>query len=174
MRSVSTVLAAPRRLTALAAGLTALLLTCGFLLTTQTANAARAEGAAVPGERATANAAPAGSPAVSGEPVVWVSAGGSASCGSEPCRYWVVHWENLGDGAHEVACWAGDTSAQGGPSYWHDLTTHATTWAGSTKYTVRGDSGSAQLPCFTGRSYNGTAIGVKTPDALYSGSTWNI
>ncbi|WP_242504471.1 Ig-like domain-containing protein [Promicromonospora panici] len=109
-------------------------------------------------------------------PELWVSSSGvSAGCEFERCEYWVIHWKNMGPGNHQVACWAGDTSNNGGPREWHDIRSHATTWAGSsTKTTVSGDSGSKQVGCYMGGSYNGTAVGVKTPDNLYKGSTWNI
>jgi hypothetical protein len=109
-------------------------------------------------------------------PVYRISSSGvSAGCENERCEYWQITWDNLGGGNHQVACWAGDTSSDGGPSYWHDIKSHAQTWNGSeTKATISGNSGSKRLSCFMGRSYNGTAIGVKTPDNLYKVSTWNI
>ncbi|WP_253838880.1 fibronectin type III domain-containing protein, partial [Promicromonospora thailandica] len=103
------------------------------------------------------------------------SSGVSAGCANERCEYWTISWDNLGAGSHQVACWAGDTSNNGGPSYWHDIhEPHPTTWQGSTKYTISGNEGSQRMSCFMGRSYNGTAVGVKTSDDLYTGSTWNI
>ncbi|WP_454855652.1 Ig-like domain-containing protein [Promicromonospora soli] len=103
------------------------------------------------------------------------SSGVSAGCSNERCEYWMINWKNLGPGNHQVACWAGDTSNNGGPSYWHDIhPPHPTTWSGSTKYTISGDTGSQRMSCYMGRTYNGTAVGVHTPDALYKGSTWNI
>ncbi|MBE1877575.1 fibronectin type III domain-containing protein, partial [Myceligenerans pegani] len=117
---------------------------------------------------ATSNARP--------QPQFWVTSSGvSAGCSNERCEYWTINWRNAGSGNHQVACWAGDTSAQGGPREWHDIKSHATNWSGSaTKTTVSGDSGSKRVDCYMGRSYNGTAVGVKTPDDLYTGSTWNI
>jgi hypothetical protein len=106
------------------------------------------------------------------QPKAWVTAGSDAGCSNETCRYWVVHWENFGSGNHQVACWAGDTPEVKG---WHDIKSHKKTWEGSaTKHTVSGNSGSKQLSCYMGRSYNGTAVGVKTPDNLFKGSTWRI
>lgn len=154
MHSVSTIATVPARLSAFVAGLAACLLACAFLLTAPAAGAA-----------------PAAAAAAADEPHAWVTAGSLAPCDTETCRYWVVHWENLGDGEHQVACWAGATPEV---PVWHDIETHATTWAESVKYTIEGDSGSAQLPCYMGRSYNGTAVGVKTPGALHTGSTWNV
>jgi hypothetical protein len=109
-------------------------------------------------------------------PELWVTSSGvSAGCANERCEYWMINWKNMGPGNHQVACWAGDTSNNDGPSYWHDIhEPHPTTWAGSTKYTVSGDSGSQRMSCFMGQSYNGTAVGVHTRDGLYKGSTWNI
>jgi hypothetical protein len=93
----------------------------------------------------------------------------------EHCEYWMIHWDNLGPGNHQVACWAGDTSANEGPTYPHDIHRgHATSWDGSTKYTISGNSGSQRVSCFMGVSYNGTTIGVKTLTDLYLNSTWNI
>ncbi|MFD6138585.1 Ig-like domain-containing protein [Promicromonospora sp. NPDC060271] len=110
-------------------------------------------------------------------PVYRVSSSGvSAGCKNERCEYWMIHWDNLGPGNHQVACWAGDTShVQNGPSYPHDIKSHADTWNGSaTKTTISGNSGSQRVSCFMGRSYNGTTVGVKTPTDLYLNSTWNI
>ena len=109
-------------------------------------------------------------------PSVWVTSSGvNAGCENERCEYWTIHWKNWGSGNHGVACWAGDTTKQGGPSYWHDIDNHATTYNGSaTKGTVSGDSGSIRASCYMGRSYNGTAVGVMTPDKLYKSGTWNI
>ncbi|MFC8798730.1 Ig-like domain-containing protein [Promicromonospora sp. NPDC057138] len=103
------------------------------------------------------------------------SSGVFAGCSNERCEYWVINWKNLGPGNHQVACWAGDTSNNNGPSYWHDIhEPHPTTWSGSVKYNISGDSGSQRMSCYMGVSYNGTAVGVHTPDKLYTGSTWNI
>jgi hypothetical protein len=109
-------------------------------------------------------------------PELWVTSSGvSAGCSNERCEYWMINWRNMGSGSHQVACWAGDTSNNGGPRHWHDIHPgHATTWAGSTKYTISGDSGSQRVSCFMGQSYNGTQVGVKTPNDLYTGRTWNI
>jgi hypothetical protein len=109
-------------------------------------------------------------------PELWVTSSGvSAGCANERCEYWVINWRNMGPGNHQVACWAGDTSNNDGPRYWHDIhEPHPTTWGGSVKYDISGDTGSQRVSCFMGQSYNGTAVGVHTPDALYKGSTWNI
>jgi hypothetical protein len=109
-------------------------------------------------------------------PELWVTSSGvSAGCANERCEYWMINWRNMGPGTHEVACWAGDTSNNGGPREWHDIhPPHPTTWGGSTKYNIRNDSGSQRVSCFMGQSYNGTAVGVHTRDGLYKGSTWNI
>jgi hypothetical protein len=110
-------------------------------------------------------------------PVYRVSSSGvSAGCKNERCEYWQISWDNLGPGNHQVACWAGDTShVQNGPSYPHDIKSHADDWPGSTtKTTISGNSGSQRVNCFMGRSYNGTTVGVKTPGDLYLNSTWNI
>jgi hypothetical protein len=86
----------------------------------------------------------------------------------------MVNWSGFDEGSHQVACWAGDTSAQGGPSGWHDIhEPHPTTWEASPKYDISGGSGSVQLPCFMGRSYNGVQVAVMIDGVRYEARSWN-
>ncbi|WP_460702958.1 Ig-like domain-containing protein [Myceligenerans halotolerans] len=108
---------------------------------------------------------------------VWVTASSNGPDCSEVCKYWAVHWQNL-EGSHKVACWAGDTSNNGGPRAWHDIhPPHPTTWAAvpsSNKYDISGASGTKQLPCYMGRSYNGTQVAMYVDGVRYTVSTWNV
>jgi hypothetical protein len=108
----------------------------------------------------------------------WVTAASSGPDCNEVCRYWVVNWQNLEGGTHKVACWAGDTSDNGGPRVWHDIhPPHPTTWAtvpAEHKYNISGSSGSLRLPCFMGRTYNGTEVAVMIDGVRYTISRWNV
>ncbi|WP_369372433.1 Ig-like domain-containing protein [Promicromonospora sp. Populi] len=109
-------------------------------------------------------------------PRVWLTEGGDASCAR--CKYWVVNWEGFDTGNHEVACWAGDTSREGGPREWHDIhEPHAESWGGSDRYPMNGAAGRRQLSCYMGSQYNGLEVGFMAgTDAshkLYGVTTWN-
>jgi hypothetical protein len=91
----------------------------------------------------------------------------SPSCVDPSCAYWVVRWENLGEGTHQVACWAGTSPEAAG---WHDIVTGARTWAASAKYTIVGDSGSAELPCYYG--YPGTQVRAVVDAVPHRVSIW--
>ncbi|MEV0951557.1 Ig-like domain-containing protein [Promicromonospora sp. NPDC050249] len=108
------------------------------------------------------------------EPRAWVTA---ANNGPHPgTRYWVVNWQGF-DATSEVACWAGDTSPEG-PREWHDIHersdgTHPMTFADSPKYPMNGASGSRQLSCWMGSSYNGTEVAFMVDGVRYETRIWN-
>ncbi len=89
----------------------------------------------------------------------------------------MVNWEGF-DETSQVACWAGDTSGVpggGGANYWHDVHDgHSRTWEGSTKYPMNGASGSRQLSCCMGESYNGVEVAVMVDNVRYTISRWNV
>ncbi|MEU4385511.1 Ig-like domain-containing protein [Promicromonospora sp. NPDC023805] len=107
-------------------------------------------------------------------PRAWVT---PASRGpNNSSRYWVVNWEGF-DATSEVACWAGDTSPDG-PREWHDIHersdgTHPMTFDESPKYPMNGASGSRQLSCWMGRSYNGTEVAFMVDGVRYETRIWN-
>jgi hypothetical protein len=112
------------------------------------------------------------------QPRAWVTpASTGPSCGDNSCRYWVVNWEGF-DATSEVACWAGDTSSDGGPREWHDIHEvngkHPTTWEGSIKYPMNGASGSRQLSCYMGKTYNGTEVAFMVDNVRYESRIWNV
>jgi hypothetical protein len=112
------------------------------------------------------------------QPRAWVTpASTGPSCGDSSCRYWVVNWEGF-DATSEVACWAGDTSSDGGPREWHDIHEvngqHPTTWEGSIKYPMNGASGSRQLSCYMGKKYNGTEVAFMVDNVRYETRIWNV
>jgi hypothetical protein len=104
-------------------------------------------------------------------PTASVSPGGVDNRCVELCRNWVVTWENFEPGDHLVGCWAHDTPEKKG---WHDIDTHSTTWAGSTKFSISGESGTKELRCYMGESYNGTTVAPYIDGDRYSSRTWNI
>ncbi|PUB25947.1 fibronectin type III domain protein [Promicromonospora sp. AC04] len=107
-------------------------------------------------------------------PRAWVTEGAVRSGCAETCRYWELNWSGFDAGNHQAACWAGDTSAEGGPSGWHDIHEgHATTWAGATKYPMDGSQGSRQLSCYMGANYNGTEVAFYVDGKRYEVSRWN-
>ncbi|WP_369370940.1 Ig-like domain-containing protein [Promicromonospora sp. Populi] len=108
-------------------------------------------------------------------PTATVSRGAStgvvSGCSSGTCNYYRVTVSDFAAGNHEVACWAGDTSASGGPSVWHDIINHATTWAGSSRRTYNFPAnGSIQLNCYFG--HPGVPVEVWIDGVEYQRSTW--
>ncbi|WP_189671437.1 fibronectin type III domain-containing protein, partial [Promicromonospora soli] len=107
------------------------------------------------------------------QPRAWVTQGDVRGGCESTCRYWVVNWSGFDSGNHEVACWAGDTSSEGGPSYWHDIhEPHPPTWAASIKYPMNGSSGSRQLSCYMGANYNGVEVAFMVDGERYEISRW--
>ncbi|MCP2267499.1 Fibronectin type III domain-containing protein [Promicromonospora thailandica] len=92
----------------------------------------------------------------------------NGECSHASCAYFLVNVSDFDAGSHQVACWAGDTPEVKG---WHDIISHARTWAGSSKssYTFPAN-GSVQLRCFFG--HPGTPVRVLIDGKEYGVTNW--